>query len=242
MKTNKLLAAAVAVLVSASAFAQTADEIIDKHITARGGADKIKAIQSIVMDNSMSTQFGEIPMTQTIVSGKGYRQEINIMGNSMVTVIDGDKGWMIRPAMMQGTGEPEDLPAEMLSGMKGQLDPGGPLFNYKDKGNKVELVGTEKVNGKDAYHLKITGPTGNVVDQWIDTATYMNVKTRATTKMQGQDVTQEMVFSDFKDVEGVKFPYTMETENPQAGQMTMTTNKITINGKVDDSVFKKPAK
>ncbi len=242
MKTQKLLAAAVAVLLSASAYAQTVDEIVDKHIAARGGADKLKGIQSLVTENSMATQFGEIPVTQTIVNGKGFRQEISIMGNSMITAIDGDKGWMIRPAMMQGTGEPEDLPAEMSKGMRGQLDPAGPLFNYKDKGSKVELVGTEKVADKDAYHLKITSAEGTVVDQWIDAASYMNVKTRATTKMEGQDVTQEMVFSDFKDVEGIKFPYTMETENPQAGQMTMTTNKITLNGKVDETVFKKPAK
>lgn len=232
----------MAILLSASAYAQTVDEIVDKHIAARGGADKLKGIQSLVTENSMATQFGEIPVTQTIVNGKGFRQEISIMGNAMITAIDGDKGWMIRPAMMQGTGEPEDLPAEMSKGLRGQLDPAGPLFNYKDKGSKVELAGTEKVAGKDAYHLKITSADGNVVDQWIDVASYMNVKTRATSKMEGQDVTQEMVFSDFKDVDGIKFPYTMETENPQAGQMTMTTNKIIINGKVDESVFKKPAK
>ncbi len=242
MKTQKLLAASLAVLISASAFAQTADEILAKHIAARGGADKLKGIQSIVTESSISTQFGEIPLTQTIVSGKGFRNEMNIMGNSMLLVLDGANGWMIAPAQMGGTGEPQDIPAEMVKGQGGTLTPGGPLLSYKEDGAKVELASNDKVNGKDAFHVVMTPTTGPKVDYWFDAASLMNVKTRVTAQANGQEVTQEMVFSDFKDVDGIKFPHTMETENPQAGAMTMTTNKITLNGKVDESVFKKPAK
>lgn len=242
MKTPKLLAAAVALLVSASAFAQSADEIVTKHITARGGADKLKGIQTLVMENSMSVQGMEIPMTQTIVSGKGFRQEMSIMGSQMITVIEGDKGWSIRPAMMQGTGEPEDLPADALKGQSASLDPAGALFNYQDKGSKVELVGTEKVNGKDAFHLKVTDKTGGVSDHWIDTTTFLESKVKKTVNQGGQEIVNEVVFSDYKDVDGVQFPYTMETENPMAGAITITTNKVVVNGKVDDSIFKKPTK
>ena len=242
MKTNKLMAAAVAVLMSASAFAQTADEIVTKHIAARGGADKLKGIQSVVMENSMTVQGMEIPMTQTIVAGKGFRQEMSVMGNQMITAIEGDKGWMIRPAMMGGTGEPEDLPAEAVKGQGGSLDPGGPLFNYQTKGTTVELVGTEKVNGKDAYHLKVTGKDGGVSDHWIDAASFLETKVKRTVSQGGQEVVSEVTFSDFKDVDGIKFPYTMETENPMAGAMTITTSKVTVNGKVDENIFKKPVK
>ena len=65
-----------------------------------------------------------------------------------------------------------------------------------------------------------------------------------TIEYQGKswEVTQELVFSDFKDVEGVKIPYTTETESPMGGPMTIVTNKVIINGKVDESIFKKPAK
>lgn len=242
MNRIKLMAAAVALLVSASAFAQTADEIVDKHITARGGADKLKGMQTLVMENSMSVQGMEIPMTQTIVAGKGFRQEMSIMGNQMITVVEGDKGWMIRPAMMQGTGEPEDLPADVLKGQSASLDPAGELFNYKDKGSKVELVGTEKVNGKDAFHLKVTDKNGGISDSWIDTSTFLQTKSKKTVNQGGQEIVQEVTFSDFKDVDGIKFPYTMETENPMAGAVTITTNKVVVNGQVDDNLFKKPVK
>jgi len=242
MKTQKLLAASLAVLLSATAFAQTADEIIGKHLAAIGGADKLNNIQTLVSESSIATQFGEIPLTRTIVKNKGFRNEMNIMGNSMLTVLDGDKGWMVAPAQLGGTGEPQDVPIEMVKGQGGTLNPGGPLLTYKEDSTKVELAGNDKINGKDAYHVVFTPKSGQKLDYWFDAASLMNVKTRVTAQANGQEVTQEMVFSDFKDVDGLKFPYTMETENPQAGAMTMTTNKIIINGKVDESIFKKPAK
>ena len=242
MKTNKMLAAAVAVLLSAGAFAQTADEIITKYVTARGGADKLKSIQTLVMENSMSVQGQEIPMTQTVVNGKAFRQDMNIMGNQMVTAIDGVTGWTIIPAMMGGNGEPQDLPAEALKGQNASLDPAGELFNYKEKGSNLELVGTDKVGGKDAYHLKVTGKNGAVSEHWIDTVTFLESKSKNTVKAQGQEIVQEITYSDYKDVEGIKFPHTMETENPMAGPIVITMTKVTLNGKVDETMFKKPAK
>ena len=239
MKTNKMLAAAVAVLLSAGAFAQTTDEIIDKHVAALGGADKLKSVNTIVTERSIAVQGMEIPSTTTVVVGKAMRQETSVMGNSMIVVVEGDKGWTIRPAMMQGTGEPEDLPAEQLKQQSGQLDPFGSLMNYKAKGTKIELVGTEKADGKDVHHLKVTTKDGITSDQYIDASTYLMSKIKATAA-EGQET--EIALSDYKDVDGIKFAHTMEIAGGQMGTLTMTTNKIVVNGKVDEGIFKKPAK
>ena len=120
----------------------------------------------------------------------------------------------------------------------GQLDPFGGLVNYKDKGNKVDLVGKEKVDGKDAYHLKVTTKDGQIVDEFLDASTYLVSKVKMM--MNGQE--GEIAFSDYKDVEGIQFPNTMELANEQAGNLTFTTEKIKINGPVDDSIFRKPTK
>lgn len=235
MKMNKLFATAVAAFISVGSFAQTVDEIVDKHIAALGGADKLKSVNSIVAERSLSVQGMEIPTVSTLVVGKAVRSESTVMGNSMVQAYDGTSAWMIRPTMMGGTGEPEDMPADQLKQLKGQLDPFGPLFNYKTKGNKVELVGKEKVDKKDNYHLKITTADGDVMDQYIDANTYLLTKTKASAN--GQDV--EISFSDYKDVEGVKIAYTMDIAN-QMGNLAFLTNKIKINSTVDDAVFKRP--
>ncbi|PMD98293.1 outer membrane lipoprotein-sorting protein [Siphonobacter sp. BAB-5405] len=242
MTKLRIWAAAAALVFTLNAQAQSVDEIVDKHIAARGGADKLKGIKTLVIENSMSMQGMDIPMKQMIATGRGMRMEISVMGNEMITAVDGDKGWTIRPAMMGGTGEPEDLPAEQIKSSTSQLDPGGPLFNYKEKGTKVELVGKEKMDKKDAYHLKITTKDGTAVDYFLDANTYLLAKQIAQLSMQGQEVKQEMNFSDYKEVSGVKFPHTMETASPMGGDMTIITNKITVNGPIDEKMFAKPTK
>ncbi|MFN8355180.1 MAG: outer membrane lipoprotein-sorting protein [Spirosomataceae bacterium] len=234
---NKLFAATAAVLLSAGAFAQTVDEIVDKHIAALGGLDKIKSVSTVVTEQALSIQGMEIPVKSIIVVGKSLRTESSVMGNTMLTVIDGTTGWMVRPAMMGGTGEPEDMPADQIKQQAGQLDPFGALVGYKEKGNNIELVGKEKLDKADVYHLKITTKSGNVVDEYIDATTFMISKLKASAN--GQD--SEILFSDYKAIDGVKFAHTMEMAS-QMGALSFTVNKITLNGKVDDAIFKKPAK
>lgn len=238
MKTNKFVAVTLGVLFSAGAYAQTVDEIVDKHIAALGGKDKLDGVKSLVIQQSISVQGMEIPVKTTVVTGKSMRSESQVMGNSMVTVVDGTTGWSIRPAMMGGTGEPQDMTGDELKQAMNQVNPFGALINYKDRGTKVELVGKEKVGKDDMYHLKITSKEGQVVDEYLDANTYLVSKLKTST--QGQNV--EIDYSDYKEVEGIKFANTMEMENPMAGRMAFITEKITINGPVDESIFKKPAK
>ncbi|MCY7358648.1 MAG: outer membrane lipoprotein-sorting protein [Rudanella sp.] len=238
MKTNKLVATTLALFMSVGAFAQTVDEIVDKHVAAMGGMDKLSAVKTLAREQSISVQGMEIPTKSIVVVGKSMRSESTIMGNAMIQVVDGTTGWKVTPAMMQGTGEPEDMTAEELKQSLSQLDPFGALVNYKDKGSKVELVGKEKVGKDDAYHLKVTTKDGQVIDEFLDANTYLVSKVKATTNGQ----VGEIAFSDYKETEGIKFANTMEMESPQAGTLTFITNKITINGPVDETVFKKPAK
>ena len=238
MKTNKILATTLALFVSIGAYAQTVDEIVDKHVAAMGGVEKLNTVKTLATEQEISVQGMEIPVKTVIVVGKSMRSESQIMGNSMISVVNGTTGWMVRPAMMGGTGEPEDMPAEQLKQSMGQLNPFGSLVNYKDKGTTVELVGKEKVGKEDVYHLKVTTKEGHVVDQFLNAETYMVSKIKTT--VQGQNV--EIDFSDYEDVEGIKMANTMEMDNPQAGHMVFSTNKITINGPVDETVFKKPTK
>lgn len=238
MKTNKLFVTVVAALISVTAYGQTVDEIVDKHVAALGGLDKINAITTIVTERSLAVQGMEIPSKTILIVGKSLRNESTVMGNSMVQVVDGTTGWMIRPTMMGGTGEPEEMPADQLKQQIGQLDPFGSLVKYKEKGNKVEFVGKEKMDKKDVFHLKVTTKDGGNVDEYLDANTYLLSKIKVD--MNGQEA--EIGFFDYKDVEGVKFPNTMDISNDQMGVMSFITNKITLNSKVDDSLFKKPVK
>ncbi|GAB3279956.1 hypothetical protein GCM10027347_54880 [Larkinella harenae] len=238
MKPNTLLAAAAAVFLSFTVGAQTVDEIVDKHVQALGGMDKLKGVKSIYTERSLSIQGMDIPSKSTVLVGKALRTESAIMGNAFVQVIDGTSGWMIRPASMGGSGQPEDLPAEVVKQQIGQLQPFGPLVGYKENGHKVELIGKEKVNGKDSYHLKVLTKDGQSVEEYLDASTYLVNKIKMT--LNGQQ--GEMNLSDYKPVEGIPFANTAEMANEQAGNMVFITKKITLNAPVDEAIFKKPAK
>jgi len=238
MNKHKFLATTLATFLAASTFAQTVDELVDKHVAALGGADKLAGVKTLVVERSLSVNGMQIPSKTMMVVGKSMRSETSMMGNSMIQVVDGGTGWMIRPAMMGGTGDPEDMPADMVKQQAGQLDPFGALVNYKDKGNKVELVGKEKVDGKDAYHLKVTTKDGEAVDEYLDGSTYLLTKIKRN--MNGQ--TGELNFSDYKAIDGIQFAQTMEIVGGQMGTLSFTTDKVQINAPVDESIFKKGAK
>ena len=240
MRTHKLLlTTAVATLFSVGAFAQTVDELVTKHVAALGGSDKLAGVKSLVIESTLSVNGMDIPSKTMVVVGKSMRSETSVMGSSMVQVIDGNSGWMIRPAMMGGSGDPEDMPAEMVKQQIDQLYPFGALVGYQEKGYQVELVGKEKVDGKDTYHLKITGKDGQVTDEYLDAMTYLvsKVQRKSTDGKPG-----ELLLSNYKEVDGIKFPQTMEIAGGQMGTLTFTTDKVKVNAPIDEKLFKKGAK
>jgi outer membrane lipoprotein-sorting protein len=243
MKLTKIIASAFIVMVAATAsFAQNADEIVAKHIEAMGGADKWKALKGLEMKNKFSVQGMDIEMKAVIVSGKSYRSDVSVMGQEIISAVDGETGWMQRPAMMGGTGEPEDMPGVMIKETLRQTNLGGMLFNYKDKGSALELVGKEKMDGADVYHLKLTEKNGEVTNLFLSATTYYTLKSAGKRNVQGQDVDAEVVFSNFKQIEGLTFPFSMDTPSPMGGTMTIETESIKLNPTIDESVFKKPGK
>ena len=243
MKLKKIIASAFILLAtSAVTFAQTADEIVAKHIEAIGGADKWKAVKAMEMNNKFTVQGMDIASKTVIVSGKSLRTDISVMGQEIISAIDGETGWAQQPAMMGGTGEPEDMPGALIKESRKQVYLGGSLLNYKENGSTIELVGKEKLEGVDVYHLKLTEKGGDVTNLFVSAANYYVLKSAGKRNIQGKEIDAEVNFSNFKQIEGLTFPYTMETASPMGGMMTIETDSIKLNPKIDESIFKKPAK
>lgn len=222
----------IILLAPMALLAQTADEIVAKHNEARGGSEKLKAIRSLLIENTLEANGMDFENKMTLITGKAMKSETKIMGNQMVQAYDGAQAWTIRPSMMGGTGEPEPMPDNMVAGVSRQTDP-FPLIDIAAKGTKVELAGEEKVKGNDNYHLKITFKDNDTVDMWVDKATYFVSKMTVVQMGQAQD----LFYSNHKVIDGVSFPFTMEFET-QMGPIAMKTNKIIINPTVDESIFK----
>ena len=243
MKLTKIIASAFILLAtSAASFAQTADEIVAKHIEAMGGAEKWKALKAMEMNNKFTVQGMDIESKTVIVNGKSLRTDIAVMGQEIISAVDGETGWAQQPAMMGGTGEPEDMPGALVKESRKQVNLGGSLLNYKENGSTVDLVGKEKLDGVDVYHLKLTEKSGDVTNLFLSATNYYTLKSSGKRNVQGKEIEAEVNYSNFKQVEGLTFPYTIETASPMGGMMTIETDTIKLNPKVDESIFKKPAK
>lgn len=236
---KQLITLVALVAIPAFSLAQTADEVIDKHVAALGGADKIAAIKTMEYEQTMSVQGMDITAKAAYVVGKSVRNDVSVMGQQITNVIDGEKGWTINP--MSGGTTAQDLPEDAMKKVKGTTEPNMFQLAYL-KANKYpyELVGKEKQNDKDVYNLKVTRPEG-AFNYFIDAATYRLLGFKGTVEMQGQTAQTTGAYSDYKEVEGISIPYTWDITAPgMPGTITAKLTKVTFNSTIDPVIFSKP--
>ncbi|AEI50973.1 outer membrane lipoprotein-sorting protein [Runella slithyformis] len=217
--------------------AQTAEDILDKSIQARGGAAKLNALKSLRMEGTLSVMGMDIPTKSIIVHKRGMRNEMEAMGQSIIMAIDGDKGWMINP--MAGGTTPTALPEEQLKASVSQLDLSG-ITNYKASGTTAELLGKETIDGTEVYKVKMVTKDGTSMTHSIDTKNFHIIKTAIKVNVNGQEVEAETKMSNYKVFDGILFPTTTEIANPQAGVITTTITKVEVNPTIDESIFAMP--
>lgn len=240
---TRSIALAIIVFSSVLTHAQSTDEILAKHQAAMGSPEKWASIKSMVMKNKFNVQGMDIESKTSIVVGKSFRTEVEVMGNKIITVVDGEGGWMNRPAMMGGTGEPEDLPREQVKATISQKNIGSSLLIAKNEGSKIDLVSKEKLDGAEVYLLKITKKNGEESQVFVSASTGFIVKAINKMNVQGQQVEAEVLYSNYKSIDGLFFPFTIETPSPMGGgNMVVETASIDLNPVLDVSIFAKPAK
>lgn len=217
--------------------AQNVDEVINKHVAAMGG-DKYTGIKSIKMEASAQIMGMDLPSNTTIVQGRGMRSQTTVQGSDIVQAIDGKTGWMINP--MAGSNSPTALTEDQVKMSAGQLDLTG-LYNYKAKGYKAELTGEDKIEGAPVDVVKVDMGNNTFATHYISKDTHYILKSVVNTSVQGQDVELKTNFSNFKQVDGITFPFTTEIESPaMPGVMTMIVKNVEVNPKVDESIFAMP--
>ncbi len=237
MKHIKISIVAAALLFAGAITvkAQTADEIINKHIAAIGGADNWKKVKTVNMVGSINSGGMEIPVSIITVNGKAMKVEFTVNGMTGYQILTTTEGWSYSP--FQGQSKPEALTAEVVKDQQDQLDVQGELMDYKAKGNKVEYLGKDDVDGTECFKLKVTMASGKEENVFIDAATYYHIRTVAKAKVDGKEIEATSNLSNFQKLpEGIVFPMSMESGN---GPINFKT--VEINKPVDDKIFKPTA-
>ncbi len=250
MKALKTPFVAVALILACGriAAAQTADDIVEKYLSAIGGRAALAKItsRSTTGTMTMSLPNGQVSGSIEILNQQPNRArtllklDLSSVGAGQVTReqrFDGTTAYVLDS--MQGNRE---ITGTQLESMKNAMFP-TPLLGYKERGATVELAGKEKVDGRDAYVLIFKPKTGSVARQFIDAETYLpaRVVVKLDIPEAGGEVEQTSDLSDYRVVDGVKIPFTVKVSSA-IQNFTIAVTKVEHNVKIDEALFSRPDK
>src|SRR5437763_9742331 len=231
-------AGVVLLAVGFSAHAQTADELVQKNIQAKGGLDKINALKSIRMTGKLDTGGGIVGIvTQENQRPKLLRETFTLQGMTQVQAYDGETGWQIQP--FGGHKEPALMGEDDLRDLLIDADFDGPLVDYKEKGNKVEYLGHDIVDGDDALRLKVTLKNGDIVYYYLDPDTFLEIRTERQEFIRGSVRENAAELGSYKPIGGVMFPFSVSTgpkDDPSSWQ-NITFQKVEVNVSLGESAL-----
>lgn len=238
MRMYRGMVVAILCLATAAA-AQTAEELVAKNLQARGGVDKIKAVNTLKMSGKAYVGISA-NIAQTQKRADMLRQDFTIQGMTEIEAYDGSVGWQISP--FQGRKDAQLLGEDDMRDLVENADIDGPLVDYQAKGNKLEYLGHDEVDGDDAYKLKVTLKNGDIIYYFLDPDTYLEIKTEKQQFIRGNVKETEQLLGSYKQVDGVYYPYSLESGAKGDSQHArITIDTIEVNKPVDDSYFKMPA-
>jgi hypothetical protein len=192
----------------------------------------------------------QLPFVMELKRPRKTRMELQFGGQTAIQVYDGVTGWKLRPYLNRRVVEQYTADELKMASLQADLD--GFLVDYAAKGTRIEPAGMEKVDNRDAYKLKLTMKERRAIHVWIDAQTFLEVKMEGQPRrLDGVYHPVEVYFSDYRPVNGLQFPFVLETKvlpaTTTAGLHStpvpvekIAINKVVVNPKLDESLFSKP--
>jgi outer membrane lipoprotein-sorting protein len=233
---------ALACLVPPVASAQTLDEIIAMNLQAKGGIDKIRATSTVRMTGHVtakadpSAEAKSATITMLAKRPNMMRREQVVGGENMVNAFDGSVLWVSR-----GTMPPEEIPGPQAAYARQDAEFDSVFVDYKQKGHSIQLVGREKRDGKDVFHLKVTKKGGPPQDYYLDAATGLEQAVSVTVAPRGENTTITTELGDYREVDGRMVPFSIRQLVNGTVNASTTIDKVEFNVPADDALFRMPS-
>jgi hypothetical protein len=236
-----------AAFLASAGFAQdksqlTVDQLVSKNVEAKGGADALNALQSLRLSGKMLVQQGQIELAylQTKKRPGDLRTEATLQGMTQVEAYDGKEGWKISP--FQGRKDPEKMSADDLKPLMEDAEIDGPLVDWKSKGNTVEYLGTEEVDGTLAHKLKVVRKNGDVSFVYLDPDHFLEIRVLTQRVKHGAYEEVETDLGDYEKTANVFVPTSIESgRKGDPDKQKIIIDKVEANAPVDDAIFHFPA-
>lgn len=229
----------LALLASTFIAAQDLDEILDTYFETIGQEKLLKVKTMEATGTVMIPMAGEASFKSINKKPDKMRVEIVLQGNTIVQAYDGTNAWAINP--LSGSAAPVDMTGPEAEGMIETADMEGLLWDYKKKGHKLELEGTEEVDGSEAFVLKLTKKNGNIDYYYIDAENYVVIKVKSKVLMNGSEIEAETFLSNYQEVDGYLGAFTTEQRYNGQTALTIHMEEVKYDVEVEDAIFTKPS-
>ena len=234
---------AFALFCSRAAFAVSANDLVAKNLAARGGAQKLAAINTIhfvgklVYPGDFTLAYDE---TRRRLSGAALIAS-SIQGMTVVQGFDGKMGWRINP--FEGRKDAERMSADDMHAMADDATIDGPLLTANARGAAISYLGREDFEGTDAYKLRVAEPGGVEYFVYLDPDTYLEIKIVETRELRGARQVTLTELGDYELVDGVYFPFAIESgglASAASDRSKLTIDHAQANVATSDTMFAMP--
>ncbi len=244
---KKITLFVLAIFASFTINAQTADEIINTYFENIGGLENMKKVEGIKMAAKVNQQGMEIPLEIIQLKSGKQMTVINFQGKEIKQgVFDGETLWSTNFMTMKA----EKSDAEATANMKLEInDFFDPFIDYKEKNYTIELLGNETIDGAETFKIKLTKEPVTIDGKkeesisfyFFDTENFVPIAVQSEMKSgQAKGMISEVTFSDYQEVDGIYFPFSMTQGVKGQPGSPLTITSIELNPKIDDSVFAFP--
>ncbi len=207
----------------------TAADVIDNYVEAIGGKTNLEKVEDVTTKMTGKVQNIELKViTYRKAPNKSFTDlDAGVMKQEIK--FDGTKG------SQSGMGQVMMLEGDMLEMIKMQSTM-NIYFHYDELGIKSELTGLKDVDGTDAYEVTLTFPSGKKWLNYYDAETGLKIREVSTTETAQGSFTQTVDYSDYKEANGVKYPFKL-TQQMGMGPIELEVTSVEINTGLEDSLF-----
>ena len=244
---KKILLFVLAVSASITVNSQTVDEIITNYFENTGGMENWGKLEGIQMSAKVNQGGMEIPLEITQLKNGNQMTVINFQGLELKQgVFDGEVLWNTNFQTQKAEKSDQESTDNMKLEAKDFPD---AFFNYKEKGYTVELLGKEDLEGTETFKIKLTKKPmtvdGKEVENssvyFFDAENFVPIVIHSEIRMgPNKGMTSEIKLSDYQEVDGLYFPFSMVQGIKDDIGQPITMEKIELNPTLDASAFKFP--
>ena len=219
----------------------TVDELVSKNIEAKGGAAALRGLQTVRLTGKLLVQDGQIQLAYMQIKKRPdeSRTEASLQGMTQIEAYDGKEGWRVSPFF--GRRDPERMSADDVKALVEDAELDGPLVDWQAKGNTVEYLGTEDVDGTPAHKLKVTRKNGDVSFVYLDPDHFLEIRILTQRTRHGAYEEVETDLGDYEKAGGVFVPTSIEFGRKGApDKQRIIIDKVEANVPVDDTIFHFP--